>query len=417
MEPQAQAQINCPKCGTPVDVNKVLYDKVQAEIGQRYERAMEQEREKLAAEQKKLADQKRLLDEQVKTAVEQQLAKAKKEQEDSLRKSIRGEVEESVTAMQKELEEKSAQLKDLNQTRAALAKAQREKDELADKINAEAEAKLNEVLKQEKAKIAKAEADKQELAIKERDELIKALSTQMEEMKRRAEQGSMQAQGEVQELAIEEWLRSAFPLDEVQEISKGVRGGDCIHRVRDRSGHECGSIYYESKRTKHFTAGWIAKLKQDMQAAKTHVGVIVTEAMPEGMDRMGQREGVWVCTYDEFKSLCHVLREMMLQVGTAIAAQENKGDKMAMLYNYLTGSEFAMHIEAIVGSFRKLKSDIASERRAYERIWNEREKNLDLVISNTAQMYGSIKGIAGAAIATVQSLELPSGQPGQLDFE
>lgn len=417
MAAQAQAQINCPKCGTPVDVNKVLYDKVQAEIGQQYERTMEQEREKLADAQKKVDEQKRLLDEQVKSAVEQQLAKAKKEQEDSLRKSIRGEVEESVTAMQKELEQKSAQVRELNQTKALLAQAQREKDELADKINAEAQAKLNEVLRQEKAKIAKAEADKQELALREKDDLIKALSAQMEEMKRRAEQGSMQSQGEVQELAIEEWLRNAFPLDDVEEISKGVRGGDCIHRVRDRTGHELGAIYYESKRTKHFQAPWIAKLKQDMQAAKTHIGVIVTEAMPDGMDRMGQREGLWICTYDEFKSLCYVLREMILQVGTAVAAQENKGDKMAMLYNYLTGSEFAMHIDAIVGSFRKLKNDIASERRAYERIWNEREKNLDLVISNTAQMYGSIKGIAGAAIAPVQSLELPRPEPNQLDFD
>ncbi|MCW5899516.1 MAG: DUF2130 domain-containing protein [Flavobacteriales bacterium] len=386
MPTQAQAQINCPKCGTPVDVNKVLYDKVQAEIGQQYERTMEQEREKLATEQKKLADQMRQLDDQVKTTVEQQLAKAKKEQEESIRKSIASEHEEGVKALQKELEQKSVQVRELNQTKALLAQAQREKDELADKINAEAQAKLNETLKQEKAKIAKAEADKQELVVKEKDELIKSLSAQMEEMKRRAEQGSMQSQGEVQELAIEEWLRNAFPLDEVEEISKGVRGGDCIHRVRDRSGHELGAIYYESKRTKHFQAPWIAKLKQDMQAAKTHIGVIVTEAMPDGMDRMGQREGLWICTYDEFKSLCYVLREMILQVGTAVAAQENKGDKMAMLYNYLTGSEFAMHIEAIVGSFRKLKGDIASERRAYERIWNEREKNLDLVISNTAQM-------------------------------
>jgi len=135
------------------------------------------------------------------------------------------------------------------------------------------------------------------------------------------------------------------------------------------------------------------------------------------MDRMGQREGVWICTYDEFKSLCCVLREIIMQVGTAVAAQENKGDKRVMIYIYLTGSEFFMHIESIVGSFRKLKTDIASERRAYERIWNEREKNLDLVISNTAQMYGSIKGIARAAIAKVQSLELPSSPTDKPDFE
>ncbi|MBS0317928.1 MAG: DUF2130 domain-containing protein, partial [Proteobacteria bacterium] len=135
------------------------------------------------------------------------------------------------------------------------------------------------------------------------------------------------------------------------------------------------------------------------------------------MERMGQRDSIWVCTYEEFKGLCFALREMMLQVGQAVSAQQNKGDKMEMLYNYLAGSEFRMHIEAIVQSFTKQKNDIASERRAYERIWKEREKNLDLVISNTAQMYGSIKGIAGNAIAPVQSLELPPAQDAELDFE
>ena len=344
----------------------------------------------------------------VKEAVYQQVAKAKKEQEASLRKSIQGEVEEGMKTLQAELEQKSAQVKELNQTKALLAQAKREKDELAEKINAEAQLQLNETLKKERTTIAKAEADKQELKLKEKEDLITILKGQMDEMKRRAEQGSMQSQGEVQELAIEEWLGNAFPFDRVDEISKGLRGGDCIHRVHDRSGNELGSIYYESKRTKHFTENWIGKLKQDMQAAKTQVGVIVTEAMPDGMDRMGQREGIWICTYEEFKSLCFVLREMMLQVGVAISSQQNKGDKMSLLYDYLTGTAFRMHIEAIVQSFTKQKSDIAAERRAYERIWNEREKNLELVISNTAQMYGSIRGIAGSTVGVVASLELPN---------
>jgi hypothetical protein len=306
------------------------------------------------------------------------------------------------------LKRKSEEVKDYNKAKVALAQLQREKDELAEKLKADLEVQLNERLAKAKADISKTEADKQELKLKEKEDLIEKMKSQMAELQRRAEQGSMQSQGEVQELAIEEWLRNAFPLDAVEEISKGVRGGDCIHRVHDRTGHELGAIYYESKRTKHFTEGWIAKLKQDMQAAKTQVGVIVTEAMPAGMDRMGQRDSIWICTYDEFKSLCYVLREMMLQVGQAISTQANKGDKMEMLYNYLTGSEFRMHIEAIVQSFSKMKGDIATERRAYEKSWNEREKNLELVIRNTAQMYGSIKGIAGNAIGPVQSLELPA---------
>jgi hypothetical protein len=406
---ETQAQISCPNCGTPIDVNKVLFEKVRTEIGQDFESKLAKERETLATERKKVEAAQKEVEAQVAAAVEQQVTKAKKEQEAAIRKKLSEEQAEALKTLQDELKEKSNQLKELNKTRAELAKAQREKDELADKIKAEAEVQLNARLTKEKVVIAKAEADKQELKLKEKDEVIAKITAELAETQRRAQQGSMQSQGEVQELAIEEWLRSAFPLDTVEEISKGVRGGDCIHRVFDRTGHELGSVYYESKRTKHFTEGWIAKLKQDMQAARTHVGVIVTEAMPADMDRMGQCDGIWVCTYEEFKSLCYVLREMMLQVGQAISSQANKGDKMELLYNYLTGSEFRMHIEAIVQSFSKMKGDIAAERRSYERIWNEREKNLDLVMKNTAQMFGSIKGIAGAAIAPVQSLELPEG--------
>ena len=402
-----QAQINCPKCGTSIDVNKVLFEKVRTEIGQDYESKLAKEREAIAEKERTLAAAQKDVDATVQAAVSQQVAQAKKEQEEALRKSIKGEVEESMNSMQEELKRRTEEVKELNKTKTALAQLQREKDALAEEINAKAELKLNAELAKAKTDIAKTEAGKQELKLREKDDLITSLTEKMAELQRRAEQGSMQSQGEAQELAIEEWLRNAFPLDTVDEIKKGQLGGDCIHRVHDRSGHELGAIYYESKRTKHFTEGWIAKLKQDMQAAKTHVGVIVTEAMPAGMDRMGQRDGIWICTYDEFKSLCYVLREMMLQVGQAISTQANKGDKMEMLYIYLTGSEFRMHIEAIVQSFSKMKGDIATERRAYEKSWNEREKNLELVIRNTAQMYGSIKGIARNAIGPVQSLELP----------
>ncbi|MBK9420137.1 MAG: DUF2130 domain-containing protein [Flavobacteriales bacterium] len=476
MEQTSQAQINCPKCGTPIDVNKVLFEKVRTEIGQEYENTIAKEREALAVREKTLEASQKAMDAKVSAAVEQQVSQAKKEQEARIRKTLEGEqadalktlqtelqqkseqvkelnqtkallaqtqreqgeqaekiraeeegkfsermatfrkeqekaireeVEGGVKTLQEELEKKSEQLKELSQTKALLAKSEREKGELSEKLKADLELQLNEQLAKAKTEISKTEADKQELKLKEKEELIDQMKSQMAELQRRAEQGSMQSQGEVQELAIEEWLRGAFPLDTVEEISKGIRGGDCIHRVHDRTGHELGAIYFESKRTKHFTEGWIAKLKQDMQAAKTHVGVIVTEAMPADMDRMGQRDGIWICTYEEFKGLCFVLREMMLQVGVAISSQQNKGDKMELLYNYLTGSEFRMHIEAIVGSYAKMKGDILAERRAYERIWNERDRNLELVIKNTSQMFGSIKGIAGNAIGPVQSLELP----------
>jgi hypothetical protein len=211
----------------------------------------------------------------------------------------------------------------------------------------------------------------------------------------------------VQELAIEEWLSVQFPLDTIEEIKKGARGGDCIQIVNTRSRQNCGKIYYESKRTKDFQSNWIEKFKTDMREKNADIGVLVTEAMPSDLDRMGIKDGIWVCSYEEFKGLCAVLRESIIQLSLVASAQENKGDKMHMLYDFLTSNTFRMQVEAIVEGFSSMKEALESEKRAMQRIWKEREKQIEKVITNTIDMYGSIKGIAGNAIQSVKALELP----------
>jgi hypothetical protein len=242
-------------------------------------------------------------------------------------------------------------------------------------------------------------------------ELMKQLEDQKKltsEMRRKQEQGSMQMQGEILELAIEEWLTSEFPLDTIEEIKKGARGGDCIQIVNTRDVLNCGRIYYESKRTKEFQANWIEKFKNDMREKGVDIGVIVTEAMPAGMDRMGQMNGIWICKFEDFKSLAAILRESLIRVSLALVSQENKGDKMTMLYDFLTGSEFRMRIEAIVEGFTQMKAGLETEKRAMQRIWKEREKQIEKVVINTIEMYGSVKGIAGSAVQSVAALELPT---------
>jgi len=226
-------------------------------------------------------------------------------------------------------------------------------------------------------------------------------------MKRKHEQGSMQLQGEVQELAIEEWLATQFPLDTIDEIKKGARGGDCLQYVNTRSMQNCGTIYYESKRTKDFQPTWIEKFKMDIRDKGATIGVLVTEVMPSDMDRMGLKDGIWICNYEEFKGLCAVLRESIVQLSTAVSSQENKGDKMEMLYTFLTGNTFRMQVEAIVEGFTQMKADLESEKRSMQRIWKQRDKQIEKVITNTIDMYGSIKGIAGNAVQSVKALELP----------
>jgi hypothetical protein len=248
--------------------------------------------------------------------------------------------------------------------------------------------------------------DRSQLKISEKDHVIEQLKNQLQEAQRKAEQGSMQIQGEVQELAIEEWLAAQFPLDTIEEIRKGVRGGDCIQVVNTRTRHNCGTIYYESKRTKEFQPGWIEKFKNDIRDRNANIGVLITEAMPTDMERMGQKDGIWICSFEEFKGLSMVLRESVIQLSNAITSQENKGDKMAMVYDYITSNEFRLQIQAVVEGFTQMQTDLESEKRSLQGIWKKREKQIQKVITNTNFMYNSLKGIAGNAVQPVRQLEL-----------
>jgi hypothetical protein len=309
--------------------------------------------------------------------------------------------------MQKELLEQSEKLKELSRSKAEIERLKREKDELKESVMADAEGALNQKLIEEKEKIRKTEQDRNELAIKELQKQLEDQKRLTEEMKRKQEQGSMQLQGEVQELAIEEWLTANFPLDSIEEIKKGARGGDCIQTVNTRTRQNCGTIYYESKRTKDFQPSWIEKFKSDIRDKGANIGVLVTEVLPSEMDRMGLKDGIWICTYEEFKGLCKVLRESLVQISNAVVSQENKGDKMSLLYDFLTSNTFRLQIEAIVEGFTQMQSDLESEKRAMQRIWKMREKQLEKVITNTIDMHGSIKGIAGSAIQDIKQLDLP----------
>ncbi|EJC12340.1 hypothetical protein HPHPP23_0593 [Helicobacter pylori Hp P-23] len=265
---------------------------------------------------------------------------------------------------------------------------------------------MNEKLETERERIEKALHEKNELKFKQQEEQLEMLRNELKNAQRKAELSSQQLQGEVQELAIEEFLRQKFPLDSVEEIKKGQRGGDCIQVVHTREFQNCGKIYYESKRTKEFQKAWVEKLKSDMREIGADVGVIVSEALPKEMERMGLFEGVWVCSFEEFKGLSAVLREGVIQVSLAKKSQENKGDKVDLLYHYLTSSEFSMQVNAIIEGFEQLRADLESEKRAMARIWKSREKQIDKVFEGTINMYGSIKSIAGNAIGQVKALEL-----------
>jgi hypothetical protein len=249
------------------------------------------------------------------------------------------------------------------------------------------------------------ESERSDLKIKELEKKLTDQAELVETMRRKAEQGSMQLQGEVLELALEELLKATFPLDSIEEVAKGVKGADCVQHIKNNMGDFCGKIIYESKRTKAFTNEWIEKLKRDMRAQQADIAVIVTETLPKDMDSFGFKDGVWICRFTDVKPLAFLLRDSLLKIHIALISQENKGEKMQMLYNYLTANEFRQNIEAVVEGFLALKDGITREKIQMEKIWKEREKQLDKVLLNTTQFYGSIKGIAGNAVGDLKMLE------------
>ncbi|WP_419677716.1 DUF2130 domain-containing protein [Aliarcobacter lanthieri] len=415
-----QTTIKCPNCQTEIDINEVLYHQLENKYKNEHlaqtkklEAEIEAKRKEykthldsLKAKEEEFKEQKEKFEEEIKKATQIQLKAERVKLQENLRKEILDEQSESMALLQKQLEEKSNQVKELNVAKAQIGQLQREKEEIESSIMAKAELALNEKLKLEKEKIQKTTDEQNELKLRQKDEQLRQLQEQLQIAQRKAEQGSMQLQGEVQELAIEEWLKEKYPFDTIDEVKKGARGADCMQIVHTRESQNCGKIYYESKRTKDFQKSWIEKFKADMREKGADIGVLVTDVMPSDMQRMGLYEGIWICSFEEFKGISAILREQIIKIHHAMKSQENKTDKISLLYGFLTSNEFKMQIEAIVEAFTTMQSDLDSEKRSMQRIWKQREKQIEKVLDNTINMYGSIRGIAGNAIGNIKALEL-----------
>jgi len=385
-------KIKCPKCGEEIDIENLI----KAGAKEALDKELETQKAELLKEKE--------------DAIAEALNSQKKEfklKEEKLKKTILEEQQEAYDELEKELADKSAQLKEMNRLKAEKSRLEREKEELAEKISAQAEKEFGLKLIEEKQKLQKNAEEKYELQIKELQKQLEDQKLLTEEMKKRQEQGSMQLQGEVQELAIEQYLSQNFKYDEILEVGKGDMGADSIQIVHTMHRQNCGTIYYESKRTKTFKEDWIAKFKNDIQSRGADIGVLVTAVYPKDMNRMGLRDGVYICTYEEFKALSFILRENIIRLSEVKELQENRHEKSALLYNFLTSTEFRFQLETIVNSFVEMQKDLESEKRAMNKLWKKREKEIVNVISATTDMYGSIQGIAGNAIKPVEQLEMP----------
>lgn len=386
--------IKCPNCSHEFELNESLREDVKKELR---DEMKEWQRKKEEAFNIQLADERR---------------KIQRETEQAIRKNISSDFENKLRLLEENNKENEEKLKDARQQQLEFLKKEQElKNKEAElelsvqkKLQQEREKLSIEIRKLEEQRIAAKETEFQ-LRLKEMEKQLDDQKKLANEMRRKAEQGSMQLQGEVQELALEEMLRSTFPFDIISEVGKGVRGADCIQTVRNSTGQECGQIIYESKRTTSFTNDWIEKLKVDMRNHGAEIAVIVTKAMPRDMDCFGIKDGVWICSFGEVKALASVLRDGVIRVFNAAKNQENKGDKMHLLYDYLTSSEFAEQWKAIREGFMNMKISIQRERDTMERLWKAREKQLEKVLLNAAHVRGSIEGIAGMNSVDLNLLE------------
>lgn len=404
-------KIKCPNCAHEFDVEEALSGKMQAHFKAEYERKVAEQAQKFNIERDKLEKEKELFEQ--KKDKENELFKEKLEQRllkeaEKIQKSTSETFELQIKSLQQENEKKKSENRALKEQEIDLLKRENLLKEKAEdlKLNVQKELLEKQTEIEEKAKAKERES----MALKEK-EYQKQLDDQrklIDEMKRKAEQGSMQMQGEVQELALEELLRTSYPFDTIEEVGKGIRGADCIQTVINTLQQPCGSIVYESKRTKSFSNEWINKLKQDQINCKADIAVIVTETFPSDMDRFGEKNGVWICGFNEVKSVSLVLRQLLLKTQSIKSSDENKGEKMELLYSYLTSNEFVQNINRIIENYDSMINQLNYEKKVAFKNFATREKQIWGVQENINVLFGSIKGIAGKELETSVNLELPN---------
>jgi hypothetical protein len=394
---------------------KDLQKKYESEYNQRLQESksmLEAERNKLLAEQQSFEEKKKNENQLFMQKIQQERQKIETEVQEQMRRSIAADFENKLKMLEQNKADTEEKLKlsrqkelEFLQKEQQLKNKEEELELSLQKKLQEARASLAEEIRQQEHQKNDLKETAYQMKLQEMQKQLEDQKKLAEEMRRKAEQGSMQMQGEVQELLLEKMLRESFPFDAVEEVGKGVEGADCIQVVRNHTGKECGRIIYESKRTKGWNNNWVDKLKSDMRNRGADVAILVTQTFPRDMERFGEKDGVWICNFQEVISIAALMRSGIMNMYEIQKSQENKGDKMQMLYDYMTGVEFRGQIASIAEGFKSLRDNITRERMQMEKIWKEREKVLEKVLLSTSGLYGSVKGIAGASLGDVPLLD------------
>lgn len=421
-----ESTITCPNCKTEIKLTESLAAPLIEATRRQFEQQLAvKDREVATREQslrdreKQLADARRSLDTQVADQVAEQL-KAERA------RVIAEETKKARLASAAELDAKARELSELNEVlkardeklaeaqkaQAELIRKQRELDDARRELDLTVEKRVQDGLTEVRTHAKKEAEDEQKLKVMEKEHTIAAMQKQIEDLKRRAEQGSQQLQGEVQELELETLLRARFPFDTIEPVPKGEFGGDALQRVTSAGGQPCGTILWEFKRTKNWSDGWLTKLREDQRTAKAEVAVLVSQALPKGVESFDVLDGVWVTSPRAALPVATVLRHSLQQVAMARAVSEGQQTKTEMVYQYLTGPRFRHRVEAIVEAFSSMQEDLDRERKAIMKQWAKREEQIERVMGATVGMYGDLQGIAGKSLQEIEGLELSALESG-----
>ena len=412
--------ITCPNCKSEIRLTESLAAPLIAATRIQFERQLAQKDEDISKrelgirdKEKQIAEARRTLDDQVTDQVATQLKaeRARVVAEEAKKAKLASAAEldakaRELTELHEVLKIRDEKLAEAQKAQAELIKKQRELDDAKRELELTVEKRVQEGLTAVRTQAKREAEDGLKLKVMEKDQTIASMQQKIEELKQKAEQGSQQLQGEVQELELENLLRAKFPYDTIEPIPKGEFGGDALQRVTSQGGQACGTILWESKRTKNWSDGWLVKLREDQRAAKAEVAVLVSQVLPKGVDAFDVIDGVWVTSPRAALPVATVLRQTLLQVSAARQVSEGQQTKTEMVYQYLTGPRFRHRVEAIVEAFSSMQEDLDKERKAIMKQWAKREEQIERVMGATVGMYGDLQGIAGKSLQEIEGLEM-----------
>ncbi|MBX3334770.1 MAG: DUF2130 domain-containing protein [Nitrospira sp.] len=417
----ADPTIVCPSCKTEIKLTESLAAPLIESTRREYETRLARKESDVAKRDAALREREEALskaqqtiDAQVNEKVRSERVKIAADEAKKAKLTLQNDLDhkaKEVAELQDVIKQREAKLAEAQQAQADLLRKQRELDDAKRELDLTVEKRVQEGLTATREQARKEAEDGLRMKVLEREQTIASMQKQIEELKRKAEQGSQQLQGEVQELELEALLREKFPWDTIEPVSKGEHGGDALQRVVGPHGQRCGTIIWESKRTKNWSDGWLAKLREDQRAAKSEIAVIVSQSLPREVETFGLVEHVWVTHTKTVLPLALALRQTLVEVASARQASEGQQTKTEMIYQYLTGPRFRHRVEAIVEAFSTMKDDLDKEKKAITKQWAKREEQIDRVMQATAGMYGDLQGIAGKTIQEIEGLEFPALSP------